>query len=220
MLETVWPYIQDLYQIIQKRKLHAAPGLDGWRTAELQQLTAAELQPCADFFDFIVCSDQPLPTSLVCAKQVILNKPGPATPLNKKLITILPALLIAYTGARFAQLHEWQNTTMPTSILGGIRGRHMSDLFNQLRLDIDDAKLQDETLMASNLIKAKPSTGLFHTLSLLFFLPLAFPRVSSHSLSKSMMDSIGTFLTVGGPLTLQPRLRTVFAKDVRCRSLP
>ena len=57
MLETVWPYIQDrqvpadvpmisgkdLFQIIQKRKTTAAPGLDGWRTTELQHLTPAEL---------------------------------------------------------------------------------------------------------------------------------------------------------------------------------
>lgn len=134
MLDTVWPYIQDqrleielpsisgqdLHAIIQKRKPDAAPGLDGWRTTELQRFSASELQPCADFFALIESSDQPLPKSLVCAKQVILNKPGPSTPLNKRLITILPALLLAYTGARFAKtarlakghhapLHPWRN---------------------------------------------------------------------------------------------------------------
>ena len=169
MLDTVWPYIQDqrvevdlpkitghdLFKIIQKRKPTAAPGLDGWRTTELQRLSGEELQPCADFFDLIESTDQPLPKSLVCAKQVILNKPGPSTPLNKRLITILPALLLAYTGARFAQLQDWQQTVMPSSILGGIKGRHMSNLFNQLRLDIDEAKLQQETLIGIKLDKAK-----------------------------------------------------------------
>lgn len=145
MLETVWPYIQDkqiqadvpkisgsdLFHIIQKRKSCAAPGLDGRRTTELQHLTPHELQPCADFFALIQETALPLPKSLACAKQVILNKPGPSTALNKRLITILPAMLLAYTGARFAQLQKWH-----------IRGRYMSDLYNQIRQDIDDAKCQ------------------------------------------------------------------------------
>ena len=169
MLETVWPYIQDkqveaqvppitghdLHRIIQKRKTCAAPGLDGWRTAELQCLTPAELQPCASFMQLIEESTLPLPKSLVCAKQVILNKPGPSTALYKRLITILPAILLAYTGARFAQLQTWQQATMPKSILGGIKGRFMSDLFNQIRLDIDDAKAQGHSLIGLKLDKAK-----------------------------------------------------------------
>ena len=98
MLETVWPYIQDkqkvavvppicgqdLYQIIQKRKSCGAPGLDGWRTAELQRLSPSDLQPCAEFFQHIEDSSTPLPKTLVCAKQVILNKPGQSTALNKR----------------------------------------------------------------------------------------------------------------------------------------
>lgn len=166
MLETVWPYIQDkqipadvppingtdLYHIIQKRKPTAAPGLDGRRTTELQRLTPSELQPCADFFAMIEESDCSLPRSLVCAKQVILNKPGPSTPLNKRLITILPAILLAYTGARFSQLQSWQKEVMPPSIL---KGRFMPDLYNQLRLDLDDARLQGDTLVGIKLDKAK-----------------------------------------------------------------
>ena len=169
MLDTVWPYIHDqrlevelpkisgidLFNILQKRKTNAAPGLDGWRTTELQRFSASELQPCADCFDAIESSNLPLPKSLVCAKQVILNKPGPAAPLNKRLITILPALLLAYTGARFAQLQDWQKAIMPSSILGGIKGRHMSDLFNQLRLDIDEAKHQNDALIGIKIDKAK-----------------------------------------------------------------
>ena len=169
MLETVWPYIHDkqvqaqvapitgtdLHKIIQKRKPTAAPGLDGWRTTELQRLTPAELQPCAEFFALIEETDIALPTPLVCAKQVILNKPGPTTALNKRLIAILPAILLAYTGARFAQLQTWQQEVMPPSILGGIKGRFMSDLYNQLRLDIDEAALQGDTLIGIKLDKAK-----------------------------------------------------------------
>lgn len=110
-----------LYHTIQRRPHLAAPGLDGWRTLELQCLSPAELEPVAMFFSEMEVSSEPFPASLVCAKQVILNKPGPAILLNKRLITILPALLLAYTGSRFAQLHDWQNEVMPQGVLGGIK---------------------------------------------------------------------------------------------------
>ena len=169
MLNTVWPYIQHTYEpailppidgsalfrTIQKRPVSAAPGLDGWRTAELQQFSPAELEPVAKFFAHIEDSDQPLPQSLVCAKQVILNKPGPATPLNKRLITILPALLLAYTGSRFAELQEWQNSVMPQGVLGGIRNRHMSTLFNEMHIDLDAAFIDNTPLVGLKLDKAK-----------------------------------------------------------------
>ena len=190
MLETVWPYIReeqiaadippvtgtDLFRVIQKRKPHAAPGLDGWRTLELQTFSPAELQPCADFFTLIEDSSLPLPTSLVTAKQVILNKAGPSTPLNKRLITILPALLLAYTGARFAQLQEWQRIVMPVSILGGIKGRFMSDLYNQIRLDIDDAHLQGSTLIGVKLDKAKAFDRIIPSFAAALFLAFGVPR--------------------------------------------
>ena len=190
MLDTVWPYIHDkqkeavvpsicgldLYHIIQKRKPCAAPGLDGWRTAELQRLSPSDLQPCAEFFQHIEESSFPLPRSLVCAKQAILNKPGPATALNKRLIAILPALLLAYTGARFAQLQSWQQDVMPHSILGGIKGRFMSDLYNQIRLDIDDAKAHDHTLIGLKLDKAKAIDRVVPTFVAALFLAFGIPK--------------------------------------------
>ena len=190
MLEVVWPYIQDkqiiadiprvcgldLFHIIQKRNPCAAPGLDGWRTTELQCLSPQELQPCADFLTEIEETDLPLPKALVCAKQVILNKPGPSTALNKRLITILPAILLAYTGARFAHLQKWQRQVMPPSILGGIKGRHMSDLYNQLRLDIDDAKSQNETLIGVKLDKAKAFDRVVPSFVAALFLAFGVPK--------------------------------------------
>ena len=190
MLETVWPFIsheqvqaevgpitgQDLHHIIQKRKPNAAPGLDGWRTQELQLFTPADLQPCADFFNLIEDSALPLPSSLVTAKQVILNKPGPSTPLNKRLITILPALLLAYTGARFAQLQEWQRKVMPQSILGGIKGRFMSDLYNQIRLDVDESTLDNAPLVGIKLDKAKAFDRVLPNFAAALFLAFGVPQ--------------------------------------------
>lgn len=96
MLQTVWPQIQNqtapldlppiegkqLFDTIHRRKLLAAPGMDGWRTIELQALPAPCFEPIAAFFTHIEFSDQPLPNALVCAKQRILNKKGPSSALN------------------------------------------------------------------------------------------------------------------------------------------
>lgn len=52
MLETIWPYVHSqvtqadlpdidakaIFRVIHRRKPQAAPGLDGWRTLELQSL--------------------------------------------------------------------------------------------------------------------------------------------------------------------------------------
>lgn len=73
MLRTVWPYIQHtcvpaqlppidgaaLFRTIQKGPRIAAPGMDGWRTVELQQLSPAELAPVANFFAELEANDQP-----------------------------------------------------------------------------------------------------------------------------------------------------------------
>ena len=169
MLETVWPYISDkqatvslspitgdmLFQVVQKRKTQAAPGLDGWGTNELQALPKCCFDVLADFFKVIEDTDEPLPSALTFAKQVILNKPGPASPLNKRLITVLPPLL-AYTGARYNQLQEWQSRAMPAAIVGGVKGRFMSSfsLYNDMRLDIDVANLDNECVVGVKLDKS------------------------------------------------------------------
>ena len=190
MLEVVWPYIKDqhlkielppvnacdLHHVLQHRKTHAAPGLDGWRTCELKTFSISELEPVASFFQLVEQTELPLPRALVCAKQVILNKPGPATPMNKRLITILPALLLAYTGSRFAQLHAWQMQVMPSSVLGGIKGRHMASLYNDLRLHIDCAKLDRVTLVGIKLDKAKAFDRIVPSFAAALFLAFGLPQ--------------------------------------------
>ena len=169
MLETVWPYIHDkqvqvhlppvspkeLYRVIQKRKKQAAPGLDGWRTHELQALHPSCFQVLALFFKSLEESDDPLPRALVFAKQVILNKPGPASATNKRLITVLPPLLLAYTGARYAQLQQWQQQAFPSAIIGGVKHRAMSNLSNEVRLELDSANLDGDTVVGIKLDKSK-----------------------------------------------------------------
>ena len=167
---------QDLRQNLQKRKAQAAPGFDGWRTLELQTFTPDDLEPVALFFSLVEREGLPLPKALVCAKQVILNKPGPASPMNKRLITVLPALLLAYTGSRYAQLQQWQHDTMPQAILGGIHGRYMSALYNDMRLQIDCAKQDHVTLVGVKLDKAKAFDRIVPSFAAALFLAFGIPK--------------------------------------------
>ena len=170
VLRVLWPYLSrenkpwtppaltgaDIFETLQRRHPNAAPGLDGWRTTELQRFPLALCDLIAAFFRRLEQQvDHSLPRALTEAKLVILNKPGPSSPLNKRLITILPPLLLAYTGARFRQAKEWQATIMPPSIVGGIAGRHMTDIPATLRLDLDEAEMHSETVAGLKLDKSK-----------------------------------------------------------------
>lgn len=135
VLHFVWPYIQhtanpvtlpaltaaDLAMTIDSRNPLAAPGLDGWRTTELQLLPKKCLEQIASFFSQLEneCGGS-IPEVLLRAKQALLNKSGPASPLNKRLITVLSPLLLAYSGTRFRQLQCWQQNTLHPSLYGGI----------------------------------------------------------------------------------------------------
>ena len=169
VLHTIWPYIshsitqydlppiqaEQLFDIIQARKKTAAPGLDGWRTSDLQALPKSAFVQIAKFFQLVEATEYELPSILGAAKQQILNKNGDSSPLQKRLITILPALLLSYTGARFCQLQEWQQLTMSPSLHGGIKGRFMTDVPFRLRLELDHAAISDTPMIGLKLDKAK-----------------------------------------------------------------
>ena len=191
MLHTVWPYIQDkvhqanlpqidaeaLYKTVQRRKTEAAPGLDGWRTCELQALPPQCFIPIARFFRWIEHHPQlDLPEALTRAKQIILNKPGAASAMNKRLITILPALLLSYTGARFEQLQAWQIAKMPSCIIGGVKGRTMPSLHTALRLEIDVARASRQDLVGIKLDKAKCFDRLIPECTAALFLAFGLPK--------------------------------------------
>ena len=190
VLETIWPCIhskvhqcelppitgQQLFETIHRRKSHAAPGLDGWRTIELQALPAPCFQPIAEFFTYIEESNQPLPKALVCAKQCILNKKGPADALNKRIITVLPALLLAYTGSRYRQLQPWLIATLPPAILGGVQDRYMAALYNEVRLELDVAQCESSPVVGVKLDKSKAFDRIVPVYAAMLMLAFGLPR--------------------------------------------
>ena len=94
------------------------------------------------FFQSLEESDDPF------AKQ---TGPCPPSPINKRLITVLTPLLLAYTGARFNQLQDWQiRATLPA-----MKGRYMATLCNDLRPDLDCAYQNEDAIIAIKLDKSK-----------------------------------------------------------------
>ena len=169
MLRIVWPYIKDHYcevtlppitahdlaTQVRRRKAEAAPGLDGWRTCEMQILPDTCFKIFADILNQVEQTEAELPQVLTTAKQVLLNKNGESAPMQKRLITILPIVLVSYTGLRFRQLQDWQRSVMPEIIQGGVKGRFMSDVFSSIRLDVDRARATDEHVVGIKIDKSK-----------------------------------------------------------------
>ena len=169
MLDIVWPHIhhfhldypvpvlcaEDLKMVVKKRKKEAAPGLDGWRTTEMQALPIECFAWFAALFRRIEVSLDPLPKILATARQIILNKNGSSEPLNKRLITLLPVIMLAYTGARFARLKQWQMHLMPQQLQGGIPQRHMSAIHTNFALSLDQARVDQCDLIGVKIDKAK-----------------------------------------------------------------
>ena len=169
MLEIVWPHIHhfhldypvpelcaaDLKSIVKKRKKEAAPGLDGWRTTEMQVLPDACFAWFAALFRRLETNDEPLPKILSTARQIILNKNGSSEPLQKRLITLLPVILLAYTGARFVHLKHWQMVVMPHQLQGGIPKRHMAAIHTRFALSLDHNRNEKCDLIGVKIDKAK-----------------------------------------------------------------
>ena len=191
VLHFVWPYIQhtatpivlpeltaaDLAMTIGARNPLASPGMDGWRTTELQLLPRKCLEQIAVFFNQLEtdCGGS-IPDVLLRAKQALLNKPGPASPLNKRLITALSPLLLAYSGTRFRQLQQWQQTTLHPSLFGGIKGRSMAAVSDGLRLDIDAAKVDDQPLTGIKLDQSKCFDRIVPPITAALMLALGLPK--------------------------------------------
>ena len=169
MLDIVWPHIHhyhyeyevpilsgsDLFQVVKHREKVAAPGLDGWRTTEMQQLPIECFAWFAALFRRIEHSTEPLPSVMATARQVILNKNGSSEPLQKRLITLLPVVLLAYTGARFAHLRQWQMPIMPKQLQGGIPQRHMAAIHTSLALTLEDRRNESCDVIGVKIDKAK-----------------------------------------------------------------
>ena len=189
VLKKIWPFIEShrnpielepiqgchLKRQILRRKAHAAPGMDGWRTTECQNLPISFYNCVAKFFQEVENKQRSLPAILTTGKQIILDKNGSPEPLQKRLICLLPVFLLAYSGTRFGQLQAWMQTTLPPNLFGAIKGRHMSSIHTSLRLQIDDAKTSGQHLCGIKIDKSKCFDRIIPVTTAILFLAFGLP---------------------------------------------
>ena len=169
VLAKVWPFVKDRYTKIElpcitatdlknqtaRRKVNAAPGLDGWRTVEVQSFPLTVWSAIASYFNQVESGQRCLPQNLTLAKQIILDKGSDDAPLSKRLISLLSVILLSYTGLRYRQLQDWQNKSLPRQLFGGIKHRKMSSVHTQMQLHIDTAHANSVDLVGLKLDKSK-----------------------------------------------------------------
>lgn len=169
VLAKIWPVIKDSYSKVDlppitaedlkaqaaRRKPNAAPGLDGWRTVEVQSFPLVVWASIATYFCQVESGLRSLPENLTLAKQIILDKGSDDAPLSKRLISLLSVLLLSYTGLRYRQLQEWQHRCLPRQLFGGIKHRKMSSVHSQMQLQIDIAHANNDELVGLKLDKSK-----------------------------------------------------------------
>ena len=100
--------------------------------------------------------------------------------MQKRLITLLPALLLSYTGLRFRQLQSWQQSVLPMNLCGAIKGRTMTSVHTQLRLDLDIAKKDSTALVGLKLDKSKCFDRLIPAMAGVLMLAFGLPRGLVH----------------------------------------
>ena len=103
-----------------------------------------------------------------CApKQIILNKPFPAEAMSKRLITILPALLLCYTGARYEQLQDCSGSQCRQPSLVASKAERCLcsiQLFGLILIPLD---ITAKALWDLNSIKPSALTASFHSTQVL-----------------------------------------------------
>ena len=115
VLEAIWPKIANrripanvpvitgktLQIQVRKRRPDAAAGLDGWRTIEMQVLPLKVFDIAATYFKMVEDGQRQLPTILTSTRQILLDKCGDDSPLQKRIICLFPIFVLAYSSARF-----------------------------------------------------------------------------------------------------------------------
>lgn len=189
LLSFVWPYANQIRSecnvppltgaMLQtqacKRKVTAAAGLDGWRTVEAMVLPTKVWDAIAAFFQKVEQQERNLPQLCTMGRQVLLDKSGKTTPLDKRLICLLPNFLIAYTSLRFRHLVKWQQQVMPMQIVGAVKGRKMAQIAGEIQISLDNSRVQNCPIIGAKLDKSKAFDRLIPSVSGMLMLALGIP---------------------------------------------
>ena len=208
ILRVIWPSIQrirsptdvppldgaSLKKQAMRRKIDAAPGIDGWRTAEVRMLPIKVFDAIASYFSDVEAGKRQLPKIMCSVRQVILDKGGEDTPLQKRLISLLPIFMVTYTSLRYSQLASWQAKVMPENLFGGIKGRKLSHLQTGFKLRLDEARSTNAQMIGIKLDKSKCFDRLIPSVSAAIMLALGVPFQVVNMFAK-LYSSLRRFLT-------------------------
>ena len=191
ILQQVWPYIHDKGQTISlppitetqlwtqaaARRPDAAAGLDGWmtRAREVQALPPVAFRPVAALFNRIEAGEIEFPSILTQVRMIILNRDGSDAPLAKRVISLQSIFTLLYTGLRFTQLQDWQQSVMPLQLKGGVKNRQMNEVHMTIQLELDHAHSFDGSFAALKLDKSKCFDRLMPKLCAALMLTLGLP---------------------------------------------
>lgn len=189
LLAFVWPYARELRhearvpeltgQLLReqscRRKISAAAGLDGWRTPEVMVLPLPVWDSIAKFFSEVEMQQRNLPKVCTMGRQVLLDKNGKTTPLDERLICLLPNFLIQYTSLRFRNLIKWQQQVMPPQIVGAVNGRRMVQIPGEIQLSLDAARCDNQPIIGAKLDKSKAFDRLVPSISAMLMLTRGVP---------------------------------------------
>ena len=96
--------------------------------------------------------------------------------MQKRIISILPIFMVAYSSLRFAQLQSWQMKVMPATLFGGIKTRKMSQLQTQFKIALDHSVANNTPLGGLKLDKSKCFDRLIPTTSCALMLAIVVPK--------------------------------------------
>ena len=143
---------------------------------EMQILLGKIYDVAASFFRQVEEGIRTLPSILTSTKQVLLDKCGDDSPMQKRIVSVFPIFLIAYTSARYHQLQNGFIEVMPQSLYGGIKARKMAQLQTAMKLSIGQASADGQPLVGLKLDKSKCFDRLIPSTTSMLLLAIGIPK--------------------------------------------
>eukprot|EP01064_Diplonema_japonicum_P028490 TRINITY_DN437_c0_g1_i3.p1 TRINITY_DN437_c0_g1~~TRINITY_DN437_c0_g1_i3.p1 ORF type:complete len:1363 (+),score=232.88 TRINITY_DN437_c0_g1_i3:2601-6689(+) len=135
----------DLRAVLAKKSTRTAPGVDGWRMAELRAMPNVLLDAWAMLFNAIEVTGK-WPKALLTALVTLIPKGGERTPLNHRPITVTSAVYRLWACARLRDISPWQEKWADDS-QHGFRPRHGTDsILMELSTQLETAMLTNTPL--------------------------------------------------------------------------
>eukprot|EP01064_Diplonema_japonicum_P028494 TRINITY_DN437_c0_g2_i2.p1 TRINITY_DN437_c0_g2~~TRINITY_DN437_c0_g2_i2.p1 ORF type:complete len:832 (+),score=117.96 TRINITY_DN437_c0_g2_i2:141-2636(+) len=131
---------EDLRAVLAKKSTRTAPGVDGWRMAELRAMPVVLLDAWAELFNAVETTGK-WPKALLTALVTLIPKGGERTPLNHRPITVTSAVYRLWACARLRDITLWQEKWIDDSQHGFRPKRGTDSILMELSTQLEEALL-------------------------------------------------------------------------------